>query len=68
MLGIEGVGGAEKRIGEATYTDDPFVVGGFNLLGTLRDASHYHAGAGHSAGHQMPASAFSKISMASAAL
>jgi hypothetical protein len=43
MLGVYGIGWSEKRIREATYTDDPFLVGGFNrlemLLSTLRPQS-----------------------------
>jgi hypothetical protein len=35
MLGVYGIGWSEKRIGETTYTDDPFLVGRFNRLEML---------------------------------
>jgi hypothetical protein len=37
MLGVYGIGVSEKRIGEATYTDDPFLVGGLLQTRLLRD-------------------------------
>jgi hypothetical protein len=40
MLGVYEV--LEKRVGEATYTDDPFSVGGFNLLWALKLGEEGH--------------------------